>query len=150
MARWRLLYLVSRRGIIHIPQKSISTTQVLRCTSEFENGCNQLFPQTVFICSYWKTFKHTLCVELLSSGFHLSFDEIFNLIQEQKKRCSPNEKKQKPLEEEKDKLRIIKKQLMEAESAVLSGKFCHYLSAEWRVDMRFQLLWTHGLFLFAY
>ncbi|CAE1326267.1 unnamed protein product [Acanthosepion pharaonis] len=73
--------------------------------------------------NYWKSFKHSLCVDLLASGFHLSFDEIFNLIQEQKKRISPYEKKQTLLEEEKDKLNIIKKQLMEAESAMLAENY---------------------------
>lgn len=73
--------------------------------------------------NFGKSFKHSLCTELLSAGFHLSFDEIFNLIQEQKQHISQNGKKVKLLEEEKGKLNIIKKQLMEAESAVIAENY---------------------------
>ncbi|XP_036358538.1 tetratricopeptide repeat protein 29-like [Octopus sinensis] len=69
--------------------------------------------------NFWKTSKHLMCVELLSQGFHQSFDEIFNLIQKQKKLNTENLEtaNQTLLEDEMEKVEIIKTHLTEAEAA---------------------------------
>ncbi|GAB1598271.1 tetratricopeptide repeat protein 29-like [Argonauta hians] len=75
--------------------------------------------------NFWKTSKHLLCVDLLSKGFHLSFDEIFNLIEKQKNYSSETLEGMNLilLENEMDKLEIIQTYLTVAEEATRKEDF---------------------------
>ena len=43
--------------------------------------CDYLF----FIYSYRNSLKHNLCIEMLENGFHQSFAELFNLLEQQRR-----------------------------------------------------------------
>ena len=67
-----------------------------------------------------------LCLDMLQEGFHLAFQELFNLVQEEKRRRADNESTsigyQLGLEEAEDKLTFMKEQLLLAETAERQGR----------------------------
>jgi len=68
---------------------------------------------------------------MLERGFHRSFAEIFDLIKQQADRrlaAGPDSNlwSQRPLTEEPEKLDVMRRQLVEAESAMLLGNGLDY------------------------
>eukprot|EP00794_Sanderia_malayensis_P006910 gene6910-7688_t len=70
---------------------------------------------------YRNSQKHNLCLNMLQEGYHLAFRELFNLIEEQKRLLSyepcDREMKVKLLEDDPEKLSVLKENLISAEIA---------------------------------
>uniref|UniRef100_H2ZNV4 Uncharacterized protein n=1 Tax=Ciona savignyi TaxID=51511 RepID=H2ZNV4_CIOSA len=77
---------------------------------------------------YRNSYKHNMCVEMLKEGFHKSFDELFNLIEQRKKtRLDAGMDSvlwhEKPLQEQTEKLDQLWLHLTKAEAALRVGKW---------------------------
>lgn len=93
---------------------------------------------------YRNTYRHTLCLDMLKEGFHLSFRELFTLIHQQldeRQRQGPESFMwtQVMLENEHEKLDILKRHLMKAETAQRSENFlevyeCRYELANYFIS----------------
>ncbi|XP_078481534.1 LOW QUALITY PROTEIN: tetratricopeptide repeat protein 29-like [Ciona intestinalis] len=77
---------------------------------------------------YRNSYKHNMCVEMLKEGFHKSFEELFNLIEQRKtKRLEAGVDSvlwhEKSLEEQSEKLDQLWLHLTKAEAALRVGKW---------------------------
>ena len=82
---------------------------------------------------HYQTFTENLLQNVLVDGFHVAFYELFTLIQEDNEyRKSLDSKsdvlREKPLEEEYEKLELIAHYLKEAETANNISKYCYVTS----------------------
>ena len=89
----------------------------------------------LFVFRHYQTFTENLLQSVLVDGFHVAFYELFNLIHsdnEYRKSLDPKSEvlKQKPLEEEYDKLELIAHYLKEAETANNNSKYNFFDSQE--------------------
>ena len=88
---------------------------------------NILLKRNVFNFSYRNSFFHNLCTGILQDGYHLAFQELFNLVREAQEVLasddSINHADQVPLEEDKEKLNFLKEMLVNVEIAKRKGKF---------------------------
>jgi tetratricopeptide (TPR) repeat protein len=89
------------------------------------------------------SYKHTLCASMLERGFHRSFREIFELIKQQADRrliAGPDSTlwNQCPLEDEHEKLDMMKEHLVAAESAMLLGDYVRVYQSHHQLAKYFQ------------
>jgi len=86
----------------------------------------------LLLTRFRNTYKHRLCTEILESGHHRSFAELFGLIRRQqmkRDRAGPESSlwHQKLLTDEPEKLDTMKNKLIEAETALLKSNLLLYV-----------------------
>ncbi|XP_060603184.1 tetratricopeptide repeat protein 29-like isoform X2 [Ruditapes philippinarum] len=93
--------------------------------------------------AYRNTYKHNLCVDMLQNGFHLSFCELFALIKRQEDtrvQAGPESLlwSMTLLEDQHDKLDVLKLHLTRAETAQRNGDFLEVYRARYELARYFQ------------
>lgn len=92
---------------------------------------------------YRNTYKHNLCVDMLKEGYHKSFAELFALIKQQndiRNHAGPESLTwtMTLLENETDKLDILKKYLTQAESALRQENYAEVYNCQFELARYFQ------------
>jgi len=95
------------------------------------------------IAKFRNTYKHNLCLDMLTEGYHLSFCEMINLIRQQmEKREAAGPESflwTKPvLQDQTEKLDVMKTQLTEAEGANRMGHFGREYKARYELAQFFK------------
>lgn len=93
--------------------------------------------------AYRNTYKHNLCVDMLQNGFHLSFCELFALLKKQedtRRQAGPESLmwSMTLLEDEHDKLDVLKLHLTRAETAQRKGDYQEVYRARYELAHYFQ------------
>ncbi|ELT88178.1 hypothetical protein CAPTEDRAFT_228860 [Capitella teleta] len=92
---------------------------------------------------YRNSYKHNMCLDMLCEGFHKSFSELFALIKmqnEEREKAGPESVlwNQELLENECDKLDMLREQLCLVENAMRQGNYAEVYTCRFKLARYFQ------------